>query len=443
MLLPNRIQESAGKNQESGDWLQALRYASGAAASPATGNGTAGERSRAAVKTTPGLPDSIGVLRDWMGPQWSGCLDGFESAHEAANGNMAGALDIAMGEWFPRDLSQEHGGNRTGGGLSTELSTILPALTMNQDAGPLLSALGALGGKEGSKVTQSLLALGLDKALLSEAGSGFAQAGSMFVDPAGGGDLIAEAFDNLTANPGKLLQALIPFLPPEGQKAASAAASLLAGDPMGAIAAYLPPEVAAALPIANALASGDLSGALNALAGKYLPPELQGAFSALQQAGGITGLLDLPDISLPGLGGSDASAAGSVDADLSGGGPGGGGGGPWAARVSDQRGCPAGAGPILTGQPNVLIGFMPAARISDLGKCTGPPDTIVQGEPTVYIGGKPASRIGDGTAHGGKILTGFATVQIGKANGDAPATGTDCMAQGSQMGAGCILSSIK
>ena len=96
---------------------------------------------------------------------------------------------------------------------------------------------------------------------------------------------------------------------------------------------------------------------------------------------------------------------------------------PPAARITDMHACPMVTpgvppiphvgGPIITGQPNVLIGYMPAARVSDTCICVGPPDTIALGSFTVLIGGMPAARIGDLTAHGGSIVTGFPTVMIG------------------------------
>lgn len=101
-----------------------------------------------------------------------------------------------------------------------------------------------------------------------------------------------------------------------------------------------------------------------------------------------------------------------------------------AARVGDMHTCPLVnpgpvphvGGPIIKGQPNVLIGSMPAARISDMCVCTGPPDTIAKGSATVHIGGLPAARMGDMTAHGGVITVGCPTVLIGdKANTPGPA----------------------
>ncbi len=71
-------------------------------------------------------------------------------------------------------------------------------------------------------------------------------------------------------------------------------------------------------------------------------------------------------------------------------------------------------GPITgPGIPTVLIGNMPAAVVGDMLTCTGPPDTIVKGSGTVMIGGRPAARQGDLTSHGGVIVMGFPTVQIG------------------------------
>ena len=68
------------------------------------------------------------------------------------------------------------------------------------------------------------------------------------------------------------------------------------------------------------------------------------------------------------------------------------------------------SGPCM---PTVLIGSLPAAVVGDLLVCVGPPDTIVKGSATVLIGGRPAARQGDLTAHGGVIVMGLPTVQIG------------------------------
>lgn len=71
-------------------------------------------------------------------------------------------------------------------------------------------------------------------------------------------------------------------------------------------------------------------------------------------------------------------------------------------------------GPVVgPGAPTVLIGNMPAAKVGDICVCVGPPDSIVMGSFTVLINSMPAARQGDLTAHGGVIVGGFPTVQIG------------------------------
>ena len=93
---------------------------------------------------------------------------------------------------------------------------------------------------------------------------------------------------------------------------------------------------------------------------------------------------------------------------------------PPAARINDMHVCPAVngtvphvGGPILAGEPTVMIGGVPAARVGDQALCTGPPDVIATGSGTVMIGGMPAARLGDSTAHGGSIVLGCPTVIIG------------------------------
>ena len=73
---------------------------------------------------------------------------------------------------------------------------------------------------------------------------------------------------------------------------------------------------------------------------------------------------------------------------------------PPAARIGDMHTCPMVTGvvphvggPITTGCPTVMIGFMPAARVGDMATCVGPPDTIAMGSFTVFIGGMQAARI--------------------------------------------------
>jgi len=91
-----------------------------------------------------------------------------------------------------------------------------------------------------------------------------------------------------------------------------------------------------------------------------------------------------------------------------------------AARMTDMHVCPMVTGivphvggPIIKGQPNVLVGKMPAARATDMATCVGPPDVIAKGSATVLIGKMPAARMGDLTSHGGTIVIGCPTVLIG------------------------------
>lgn len=93
---------------------------------------------------------------------------------------------------------------------------------------------------------------------------------------------------------------------------------------------------------------------------------------------------------------------------------------PSAARITDMHNCPLASpnphmgGPITgPGVLTVLIGSIPAAVVGDLCICAGPPDSIVNGSATVFIGGKKAARQGDLTVHGGIIVSGLPTVQIG------------------------------
>lgn len=92
---------------------------------------------------------------------------------------------------------------------------------------------------------------------------------------------------------------------------------------------------------------------------------------------------------------------------------------PPAARISDNHVCPKVdppphvGGPVASGAPNVLIGYMPAARVGDKAVCVPAVDAIAKGEPTVVIAGADAARIGDPTVHGGKIVAGCPTVLIG------------------------------
>lgn len=94
---------------------------------------------------------------------------------------------------------------------------------------------------------------------------------------------------------------------------------------------------------------------------------------------------------------------------------------PFAARITDMHTCPMLTGPVPhvggpilpPGCPTVMIGGLPAARVGDMATCVGPPDTIAMGSGTVMIGGMPAARMGDMTSHGGTIVLGCPTVNIG------------------------------
>jgi uncharacterized Zn-binding protein involved in type VI secretion len=78
-------------------------------------------------------------------------------------------------------------------------------------------------------------------------------------------------------------------------------------------------------------------------------------------------------------------------------------------------------GPIIApGAPTVLIGFLPAARMTDMVTCVGPPDMIMMGSPTVLIEFLMAARMGDPTVHGGVIVLGEPTVEIGEAGMGSP-----------------------
>ena len=94
---------------------------------------------------------------------------------------------------------------------------------------------------------------------------------------------------------------------------------------------------------------------------------------------------------------------------------------PAAARVGDMHTYPMVTGVVPhvggpigpPGVPTVLIGGVPAATVGNLAICAGPPDSIAMGSTTVLIGGSPAARVGDSTVHGGIIVIGLPTVDIG------------------------------
>ncbi len=94
---------------------------------------------------------------------------------------------------------------------------------------------------------------------------------------------------------------------------------------------------------------------------------------------------------------------------------------PSASRITDMHTCPLVTGtvphvggPVVgPGAPTVLIGGLPASVSGDNCVCVGPPDTIAMGSATVMITNKPAVRMGDTTGHGGSVVLGLPTVQIG------------------------------
>ncbi|MBL6458664.1 PAAR domain-containing protein [Belnapia sp. T6] len=106
---------------------------------------------------------------------------------------------------------------------------------------------------------------------------------------------------------------------------------------------------------------------------------------------------------------------------------------PQAARISDFEACPIGkpGGPIVTGEPTVLIEGMPTARVGDTAACADGPAKIGSGSPSVLIAGSKAARIGDTTCHGGRIVTGALTVLIG----DGGVGGTGALDAARQAGA--------
>lgn len=117
---------------------------------------------------------------------------------------------------------------------------------------------------------------------------------------------------------------------------------------------------------------------------------------------------------------------------------------PPAARITDMHSCPLVnpgpvphvGGPIITGSPNVITGYMPQARVSDKCVCAGPVDVIVRGSPTVLVNNLMAARIGDNTVHGGVIVTGFPTVLIGEAAVvSPPPAGAPCLLEAADAGA--------
>lgn len=97
-----------------------------------------------------------------------------------------------------------------------------------------------------------------------------------------------------------------------------------------------------------------------------------------------------------------------------------------AARIGDMHECPVvspngvphGGGQIVgPGSSTVYIEGFPAATSGDACFCTGEPDKIVSGSTGVFIEGKAAARQGDQCAHGGVVVGGSGTVEIGEMEG--------------------------
>lgn len=232
------------------------------------------------------------------------------------------------------------------------------------------------------------------------------------------------------------------FLPPQARPLLSAGqfvmsggmSSLMSGNPSallglsGIASQFLPPYAGDALAAGQMLMSGaSPMQMMQGLMGRFLPPELQGVWSAAQAFGGIQGVFS------SGAGPTIAGAPSTPTVTA--------GGAPFAARVGDLHSCPMSEGPkphlggpiLPPGCITVRVGNQPAARISDKATCVGPPDMICQGEETVLIGGLPAARVGDSTLHGGKIIQGLPTVMIGKRKSAA-----DCAAAAAQSGSGLV-----
>jgi uncharacterized Zn-binding protein involved in type VI secretion len=94
---------------------------------------------------------------------------------------------------------------------------------------------------------------------------------------------------------------------------------------------------------------------------------------------------------------------------------------PNAARITDFHTCPMVnpgpvphvGGPVSSGSPDVNIGYIPAARVDDSLVCVPATDKIARGSANVFINSRAAARIGDPTVHGGVIVVGCPTVNIG------------------------------
>ena len=94
---------------------------------------------------------------------------------------------------------------------------------------------------------------------------------------------------------------------------------------------------------------------------------------------------------------------------------------PPAARVTDMHVCPMVTGvvphvggPITVGSTDVFTGSLMQARVTDVCTCVGPPDAIAVGSLGVIVDHLCAARMTDLTLHGGMVIIGLPTVEIGE-----------------------------
>ena len=79
-----------------------------------------------------------------------------------------------------------------------------------------------------------------------------------------------------------------------------------------------------------------------------------------------------------------------------------------------QGDTPHQGGPIMSGSnQSVLVRGTTVAVQGDPARCNGPMDSVQGGSGSVFAGGKPMARLGDATVHGGTIVDGEPSVQIG------------------------------
>lgn len=92
-----------------------------------------------------------------------------------------------------------------------------------------------------------------------------------------------------------------------------------------------------------------------------------------------------------------------------------------AVRMGDVSPCPATdpkpheVAKVVSGNPTVLVGGVPAAHVGSVIVCSGvpAPNAVATGSGTVLVGGVGAARLGDATAHGGVLVATQGTVLVG------------------------------